>query len=1395
MSSPILSSVRVHARQFITAQPVQAWIGTTALLLALALLAAVPMAGQSATADASGAAIVSPPSAKPLPLQFVPNVGQWQQPELLYLTRAADLDALFKRDHIELRLRDADAPAALRLRPLNAKVNALQPGAARVTVVNDYRGQDPARWHSGIPTYEDLRYAGLYPDIDLLFRTQERQLAYDFIVHPGADPAQIRIALDGAQELSIEPDGSLRALLPDGREFRQQPPMIYQERNGERELVSGRFQVLAANSAENVSPVYGFEIGDYDPSQVLVIDPTLVYSNFVGGSRDETVSAMEVTSAGEAIVVGTTASADFADLQPPHTEGLLGRENGFIYQMNANGTALDFVTLLGGSGNDAINDLAIDSGGNILVAGATASNDFPLVNPRFGVLQARTDAFVTKLNPTGQLITGPTGFSTYYGGDGQTSANAIALDGDDHIYIAGVTSASDLVLRNPWQAHLAGRDDGFIVQFTFHANASRYDIEYATYFGGSANDSIDQLIASDTSRFLISDTGDLFIAGHTSSPAEDRDGLPDFPIKHALQPVQGGRQDVFLARLSRGGQELLFSTYLGGSNDDFLTDFAMDDEQHYLLSGYTSSDDWPTHNALIPTYPEGSRNDMGTIAKVDRSGRFLHFSTYLGAAGDDRVLAVAPIAKHPTRNVDGKIYVAGITDSNAFPVKDAYQWFHTGNSDGFLVTLGASGRAINFSTYFGGTETDEIVAVKPNVLSPMDSVIFAGHTNEERSSVMFPTALSSPIFPHAGRRDTFVGRFDDIGIGPRPPVLWLETDLDAMHPEAASAPNPFPVTFKLKFQDRPNFSPPAVRGVTSFSTRLYYDPSELRYVDHVWDPGWANWKNLVGLSAAPIITTLNPIASGVLEIRLFWPPGHIPERIDGLVNGKGNEAYLADIEFELLGVGHFTDAPPLPSQHITVEIDQLSDASVEGELNETVTGLPGVQFVERRCDTLIGDCDCSCRVWLFEVQAGLENYLSRTPVSPPPPKDDVPVCMKLDYDVMTVVDLQNIISHYYRERDCSDMTTLHSGIMSCSSSSELLTFGTPTPTPPGHPGDISVDLILNTGNTVNPSLVSAVIDLPTGVTVTGARIGSAAASVGKEIGFQILNDELRLVVYDLGERVIPDGHMATIDLQLGSGQTINNLDLDMQSSAAATSSSSSAFEQCNLHSNSIVNGQVVGINAPPTTSELIASLYVSMFNRAPDEDGFNFWLNHAINSGLSDFQLMYEMATGFAAHPAFGQTYDHLSDDDFVQELYMNIGGSQGDSNGVNFWVSQINAGTSRADVVADFTFGVLAADLTSSNFHNLTPAELSAAQERQDHLQNRVDVSLAYIEQMGSQSNLNPATNPLILSSLMLDDGYLASMAIIECVDASQASRDAHLAFLTPPPSLSAIIAYPSCP
>lgn len=196
-----------------------------------------------------------------------------------------------------------------------------------------------------------------------------------------------------------------------------------------------------------------------------------------------------------------------------------------------------------------------------------------------------------------------------------------------------------------------------------------------------------------------------------------------------------------------------------------------------------------------------------------------------------------------------------------------------------------------------------------------------------------------------------------------------------------------------------------------------------------------------------------------------------------------------------------------------------------------------------------------------------------------------------------------------------------------------------------------------------------------------------------------------------------------------------------------------------------------------------------MFNRAPDQGGLEFWSSQAQTSGLTDFELMDEIAAGFAQHPAFEAIYGNLNNAAFVEELYFNIGGNLGDTQGQQFWVDRLDSGELRSDIVADFTFGILTADLSEENFPDLLQEELVLAQMRQDQLKNRVEVSLAYIEQMGVQSNLSPSTDPLDIDSLMQDLGYLSGIAVINDIGADPILRDERLSFLSDNPNLGEII------
>jgi hypothetical protein len=1133
---------------------------------------------------------------------------------------------LFKRADVEVQLRDQDRPASVWLRPLGANPEpALQPGVARQTVLHDFRGQDPERWHSNIPSYHDLRYVDIYPGVDLAFRTHDRQLAYDFVVHPGADPDQIRVAVEGASHLRIAPDGSLLATLPDGHTFAQQAPVIYQDLHGKREPVSGRFRLVSASS-ERSAPVYGFEIGAYDPSRTLTIDPTLNYASFVGGSSDESVSAMHVTSSGATIVAGTTESSDIPGAVPVDAPG---GSDGFIYKMNVAGNGLDFVVLLGGSDDEELHDIAIGSDDSIYVTGATSSEDFPLANPLFGVLTGRSDAFITKLDASGVLGS----FSTYYGGNGETVAKSIALDQDDNIYVAGVTAAPDLVLRNALHDLHAGDEDGFILRFA----ADGLDLDYATYFGGSDSDSIDHLI--------VSKTGDLFLAGTTSSPATTRDGLEDFPVKNALQPVSGGDQDAFLARIARGGIELVFSTYLGGSGEDTLSDFALDADGNYLLAGYTDSEDWPTENAILPDYPFDSGEEIGTVAKVDRSGRFLHFATYLGAAGIDRALAVASL--DGTAGSDA-IYVAGTTESNAFPVQNPYQNYHAGNGDGFLMMLDASGQIIEFSTYFGGSAVDQIHHVQPHPTSTT-SIFFAGVTPEERNSVLFPVGSVPSINAHSGGDDTFLGRLDGIIRDPDLPMLWLDTDLSPLHPEAPSI-SPPEVTFTLRLRDRPA---PAL-GVTAFSAKIYYDANELQYDGVAWESGTV----LDDLQAGQEKVVVDH-GNGEIEVRILQQAN--PGRLDnGLTDDK-----IATLTFGLVNVGNTADDPPLPSQLMVVHVEDLSPASVENNLDAVINGLPGSRLVERRCNALLGDCDCSGRVQLFEVHAGVQYFLTANDAA-------APICVKHNYETLGSGAISTIINHYLDadveegvEPNDNEMgmgllsaSTLRGPISVYDSDVDRLDFESLSAA--GNP--VKVDLRLDAVDA--PSVLSADLRYDPALVASPPIIYTAqqVLNVDKRAEYnQVAPGWVRILVYGINKTAIPNGVVATVKMTLASDKDAQDITLGLEATAAGPAITDDVV----LASNSIARGE---IGCSDEAKENVTKAYIGYYNRCPDSGGMDYWCGRLDRQGGG--RDLGPIIAPFGTSQEYTERFSGLPEDVLINNLYQNMFGRDAETAGLGFYVN-----------------------------------------------------------------------------------------------------------------------------
>src|SRR5229473_2064814 len=264
----------------------------------------------------------------------------------------------------------------LRMKLRSANAAAKVTGTDELTGTNNYFiGNDPAKWRSNVPTYAKVKYEGIYSGIDLVYYGNQRQLEYDFIVAPGADPHRIQFDVGGAKRIRRDAYGDLVLKMKMGEgEIRWHKPIVYQEKDGRRLLVAARYAITDTNRV-------GFEVAKYDASKQLYIDP-LIYSTYLGGNSLDRGFSIAADRAGNAYVTGETLSTDFPTMNPLQAN-YHGGDGGdaFVAKINPTGSALVYSTYLGGSSDDGGSSIAVDSAGDAYVTGFTTSTDFPTKNP------------------------------------------------------------------------------------------------------------------------------------------------------------------------------------------------------------------------------------------------------------------------------------------------------------------------------------------------------------------------------------------------------------------------------------------------------------------------------------------------------------------------------------------------------------------------------------------------------------------------------------------------------------------------------------------------------------------------------------------------------------------------------------------------------------------------------------------------------------------------------------------------------------------------------------------------------------------------------------------------------------------------------------------------------
>lgn len=671
------------------------------LTLTLAAVVAVECPGQMLQSGDSISSVHHSLAYGHLPLSFEANEGQ-TDPRARFLARGQGYSLFLTVGEAVLALMGGAASqelsslgphqsglyrgtdAVLRMRLLHSSPRASISGVDELPGKSNYFiGNDPKKWRVDVPNYARVKYANVYSGVDMVYYGTEGQLEYDFIVAPGADPSQVRLEIQGAEEVRMNKSGDLE-LKAHGGNLVLRRPAAYQGVESTKHRVFVRYIRRGRNE-------FGFQVTAYQRTQPLVIDPVLIYSTYLGGSGGDIAYAIGVDSSGDAYVTGETNSTDFPTLNPQQKSSG-GNGDGFITKLNPDGTQLVYSTYLGGSGADSITALAVDSKGDVFVTGDTTSTNFPATPQSSSstssaafqtVYGGNGDAFVAELSSTGNTLT----YSSYLGGSGADFGQGIAVDSAGNAYVTGSTQSPDFPTVGPLQPTLAGASDAFVTKLNFSGTA----LVYSTYLGGSA---------ADTGQGIqVDSSGNAYVAGYTFST--------DFPLQDPLQGVNAGNGDAFISELDSSGSALVFSTYLGGSGRDRAFGLALDSSGNIYVAGDTQSPNFPTTSGAFQTAYAGNGDAFST--KLSAGGKSLAYSTYIGGSGLDQGNGIAV-------DSSGDAAVVGFTQSSDFPPVDPFQAILglTGGSscgstpcaDAFVTELNPSGGAANYSSFLGGSGAD-----------------------------------------------------------------------------------------------------------------------------------------------------------------------------------------------------------------------------------------------------------------------------------------------------------------------------------------------------------------------------------------------------------------------------------------------------------------------------------------------------------------------------------------------------------------------------------------------------------------------------------------------------------------------------------------------------------------
>lgn len=695
-------------------------------------------------------------------LTFEENRGQ-TDPQVKFLSRAKGYTAFLTASGVVLTVRPKEvvkaegkpaSSAASHKRASSTAVEFRLVGSANAMAVgeeaqrgrvNYFIGNDPKQWHTNVPTYRSVRYKGIYPGIDLIYYGNHRQLEYDFVVAPHADPDAIQFEVKGARQVQLGSEGNLIVKMSDG-ELHFESPTVYQESSGLRIPLHGEYVMKSPTRV-------GFHIPSFDPRKPLIIDPVLVYSTYLGGTGDDQPTGIAVDSEGSIYVSGYTDSTDF----PLATLGSLppGADHVFVAKFDATGSNLVYADYIGGNSEDYGYALAVDSVHEVYITGSTASSDFPVVNAYQGTYPGSFNAFLTRISSDGSSLL----YSTYLGGNGSDVPSSVAIDNLSDAYVTGSTSSTNFPVANAYQPTASPNQGGVYGTYGFLTKFSPdgSSLIFSTYFAGSSNVALNcggtpcwPEPFSLVTGLALDASGNAYLAGSTNTYDFPTTPGAYFTTDSTIQNSSVG----FVSKISASGR-LGYSTYFYDSASfTDVTGVAVDSSGSAYITGLAFSDGtFPiTSTSICDPAVSGSACSYAFVTKFDAAASTLAYSTFLGPNN-----YAVPAAIVLDQNNDA--YVLATTSSNSFATVNGLAPYAGGN-DVLLVEIDPAAGSQLFATYLGGTADETATAM---TLDTAGNLYITGTTD----STDLPTTQQAFQSKPGGNSDGFVMK---IGIASAPLV-------------------------------------------------------------------------------------------------------------------------------------------------------------------------------------------------------------------------------------------------------------------------------------------------------------------------------------------------------------------------------------------------------------------------------------------------------------------------------------------------------------------------------------------------------------------------------------------------------------------------------------------------